>query len=150
MLSRVGVRAGEVAKLRLSDIDWRAGELIVRGKGDRYERLPLPADVGEALVDYLRRGRPAWQDPHVFLTARAPFRPLTGGAGAIGMLVREACKRAGLASVGVHCLRHTVATEVLRAGAPLEYLHHGAPKAIGRGGVDPVDAEIQCAVNRGN
>jgi site-specific recombinase XerD len=120
MLSRLGVRACEVAKLRLSDIDWRAGELIVRGKGDRHERLPLPGDVGEALVDYLRRGRPAWRDPHVFLTARAPFRPLTGGAGAIGMLVREACKRAGLAPIGVHCLRHTVATEVLRAGAPLE------------------------------
>jgi site-specific recombinase XerD len=120
MLSRLGLRAGEVAKLRLSDTDWRAGELIVRGKGDRHERLPLPTDVGEALVDYLRHARPAWKDPHVFLTARAPFRPLTGGAGAIGMLVREASKRAGLEPVGVHSLRHTVATEALRAGAPLE------------------------------
>jgi site-specific recombinase XerD len=69
MLSRLGVRACEVAKLELSDIDWRAGELIVRGKQDRHERLPLPADVGEALVDYLRHGRPARSNPHVFLKA---------------------------------------------------------------------------------
>jgi site-specific recombinase XerD len=120
MLSRLGVRACEVAKLRLADIDWRAGELIVRGKQDRHERLPLPADVGDALVDYLRHGRPACEDPHVFVKARAPFRPLTGGAGAIGMLVRTACERSGLEPVGAHRLRHTVATEVLRAGAPLE------------------------------
>ena len=120
MLSRLGVRACEVAKLGLADIDWRAGELIVRGKQDRYERLPLPADVGDALVDYLRHGRPACEDPHVFVKARAPFGPLTGGAGAIGMLVRAACERSGLEPVGVHSLRHTVATEVLRAGAPLE------------------------------
>jgi integrase/recombinase XerD len=120
MLSRLGLRACEVAKLRVADIDWRAGELIVRGKGDRHERLPLPADVGEALVDYLRQGRPERKDPHLFLKARAPFGPLTGGDGAIGMLVRAACKRAGLEPVGVHSLRHTVATEVLRAGAPLE------------------------------
>ena len=103
-----------------ADIDWRAGELIVRGKQDRHERLPLPADVGEALVDYLRHGRPSCEDPHVFVKARAPFGALTGGAGAIGMLVRAACERAGLAPVGAHRLRHTVATEALRAGAPLE------------------------------
>jgi integrase/recombinase XerD len=120
MLSRLGVRACEVARLRLADIDWRAGELIVRGKQNRDERLPFPTDVGDALVDYLRDGRPAWKDPHVFLTARAPFRPLTGGAGAIGQVVRSACQRSGLDPVGVHRLRHTVATEVLRAGAPLE------------------------------
>ena len=120
MLSRLGVRACEVAKLELSDIDWRAGELIVRGKQDRHERLPLPADVGEALVDYLRHGRPARSDRHVFLKARAPFGPLTGGAGAIGQLVRTAYERAGVPPAGAHALRHTVATEVLRAGAPLE------------------------------
>ena len=120
MLSRLGVRACEVAKLELSDIDWRAGELIVRGKQDRHERLPLPADVGEALVDYLRHGRPARSDPHVFLKARAPFGPLTGGAGAIGQLVRTAYERIGVPPAGAHALRHTVATEVLRAGAPLE------------------------------
>ena len=120
MLSRLGVRACEVAKLRLADIDWRAGELIVRGKGDRHERLPLPSDVGEALVDYLRHGRPVSNDPHLFLTVRAPFRPLTGGAGAIGQAVRSAGERAGLGPIAVRSLRHTVATNVLRAGAPLE------------------------------
>jgi integrase/recombinase XerD len=120
MLSRLGVRACEVAKLQLSDIDWRTGELIVRGKQDRLERLPLPADVGEALVDYLRHGRPARSDPHLFLKARAPFGPLTGGAGAIGQLVRTAYERIGVPPAGAHALRHTVATEVLRAGAPLE------------------------------
>jgi site-specific recombinase XerD len=120
MLSRLGVRACEVARLELSDIDWRAGEFVVRGKQDRHERVPLPWDVGEALVDYLRHGRPDREDPHLFLKARAPFGPLTGGDGAIGMLARAACERAGLEPVGVHRLRHTVATEVLRAGAPLE------------------------------
>lgn len=120
VLSRLGLRACEVARLELSDIDWRAGELVVRGKQDRHERLPLPVDVGDALVDYLRHGRPRREDPRLFLKARAPFGPLTGGAGAIGVLVRSACSRAGLDPVGVHRLRHTVATDVLRAGAPLE------------------------------
>lgn len=120
MLSRLGVRAGEVAALQLRDVDWRAGEVVIRGKGDRHERLPLVADVGEALVDYLQHGRPGRKDPHLFLRARAPMGPLTGGDGAIGMLVRAACRRAGLAPVGAHRLRHSVATETLRAGAPLE------------------------------
>lgn len=120
MLSRLGLRACEVARLQLVDIDWRVGELVVRGKQDRHERLPLPADVGDALVEYLRHGRPNRKDPHLFLKARAPFGPLTGGDGAIGMLVRAACERVGVDPVGVHRLRHTVATEVLRAGAPLE------------------------------
>jgi integrase/recombinase XerD len=120
VLSRLGLRACEVARLELGDIDWRAGEVLVRGKQDRLERLPLPRDVGDALVDYLRHGRPDRRDSHLFLRARAPFGPLTGGDGAIGMLVRTAFQRAGLAPVGAHRLRHTVATEVLRAGAPLE------------------------------
>ena len=120
VLSRLGLRAGEVAALELGDVNWRAGELVVRGKGDRHERVPLPADVGDALVDYLRHGRPRREARHLFLRARAPFGPLTGGDGAIGMLVRSACKRAGLAPIGVHRLRHTVASEALRAGAPLE------------------------------
>jgi site-specific recombinase XerD len=120
LLCRLGLRAGEAAKLELCDIDWRAGELIVRGKQDRYERLPLPADAGEAVVDYLSFGRPARDDPHLFLKCRAPFGPMTGGAGAIGMLVRAAYERAGIPPAGAHALRHTVATEVLRAGAPLE------------------------------
>jgi site-specific recombinase XerD len=120
MLSRLGVRACEVAQIELADIDWRAGALIVRGKADRQERLPLPIDVGDAVVAYLRHGRPASRDRHLFLTSRAPFRPLTGGAGAIGQVVRSAGERAGFGPVAVHSLRHTVATNALRAGAPLE------------------------------
>jgi integrase/recombinase XerD len=118
VLSRLGLRACEVAKLELGDVDWRAGELAVRGKQARDERLPLPADVGEALFDYLAHGRPDRKDPHLFLTARAPIGALTGHT--IAMLVRSAAQRAGLQPLGVHRLRHTVATEVLRAGAPLE------------------------------
>ena len=120
VLSRLGLRACEVARLELGEVDWRAGELVVRGKQDRHERIPLPSDVGDALVDYLLHGRPDRQDLHLFLKSRARYGRLTGGDGAIGMLVRTAFKRAGLPEVGVHRLRHTVATEVLRAGAPLE------------------------------
>jgi integrase/recombinase XerD len=118
VLARLGLRAGEVAALELGDVDWRAGEIVIRGKGDRHERLPLPSDVGDALADHLRRGRPDRGDQHLFLRARAPFGPITSGA--IGRLVASACERAGLPPVGVHRLRHTVATETLRAGAPLE------------------------------
>jgi integrase/recombinase XerD len=118
MLARLGLRCGEVAAMRLGDVDWRAGEIVVRGKADRHERLPLPVDVGEALVDYLRHGRPRRGDPHLLLQIRAPFGPLQGGT--VAAVVRYACQRAGIASVGAHRLRHTVATEVLRAGAPLE------------------------------
>jgi integrase/recombinase XerD len=73
VLSRLGLRAGEVTALELGDVDWRAGEIVVRGKGNRHERLPLPADVGDALVDYLRHGRPAREDRQLFLRARAPI-----------------------------------------------------------------------------
>lgn len=118
MLARLGLRCGEVAAMRLGDVDWRVGEIVIRGKNDRHERLPLPVDVGDALLDYLRHGRPRRDDPHLLLNTRAPFGPLGGGT--VGAVVRYACHRAGVAPVGAHRLRHTVATEVLRAGAPLE------------------------------
>ena len=120
LLSRMGLRGCEIARLRLEDLDWRAGEVIVRGKRDALERLPLPVDVGEALVDYLRHGRPAVAERHVFLTAIRPFVPLSVENQVVGMIVLRASERAGLGRVGVHRLRHTVATEALRAGAPLE------------------------------
>lgn len=121
MLSRMGLRGCEISRLLLEDLDWRAGEVIVRGKRQYYERLPLPVDVGEALVDYLRRGRPESTDRHVFLTAVRPFVALKQEEyGAVGRIVARASERAGLGHVGVHRLRHTVATEALRAGAPLE------------------------------
>lgn len=117
LLVRLGLRAGEVAALELGDVDWRAGELMVRGKGSRQERLPLPADVGEALVGWLERGRPRRESPFVFMRLRAPYVALSSGA--VSQLVRRVSARAGLAPVGAHRLRHTAATEMLRAGGSL-------------------------------
>lgn len=116
-LLRLGLRRGEVAAIRLEDIDWRAGELVVVGKGARRDRLPLPADVGEAIAAYLTRGRPASERREVFLTARAPFEPIA--AGTVASTVRRACRRAGVAEVGSHRLRHTVACEMVAAQVPL-------------------------------
>jgi site-specific recombinase XerD len=118
LLVRLGLRAGEVAGLRLDDVDWRAGELVVVGKGRRAERLPLPVDVGEALTIYLADGRPATaQDRCLFIRVKAPHRGLTSGG--ITQVVVSAAKRADLGQIHAHRLRHTAATEMLRAGAPL-------------------------------
>jgi len=117
VLARLGLRAGEVAALRLNDIDWRAGEVLVRGKGDRHERLPLPEDVGEALTGYLRRGRPVVECRSLFLRVHAPTAGLSGCG--VSDIVRAACRRAGLPEVGAHRLRHFAATETLHAGASL-------------------------------
>lgn len=117
LLWRLGLRAGEVAALRLGDLDWRSGVLLVRGKGSRQERLPLPADVGETLAGWLERGRPRRDSVFVFTRLRAPYGGLS--AGAVSQIVRRACQRAGLPLVGAHRLRHTAATEMLRAGGSL-------------------------------
>jgi site-specific recombinase XerD len=126
LLVRLGLRSAEVACLRLDDIDWRAGEIVVRGKGGVEERLPLPADVGEAIAAYLRRGRPRRSDREVFLRVVAPLRGLrTGG---VAEVARSASERAGVGSFGPHRLRHTCATEMLQAGSSLaevaELLRH--------------------------
>ncbi|MGH8910422.1 MAG: tyrosine-type recombinase/integrase [Egibacteraceae bacterium] len=118
LLVRLGLRAGEVAGLELDDIDWRAGQLVVRGKGDRHERLPLPDDVGRAVVGYLRDGRPATaQGRCLFVRLAAPYRRLTSGA--VSAAVFAAGQRAGLGTVRAHRLRHTAATRMLAAGAGL-------------------------------
>jgi integrase/recombinase XerD len=114
---RLGLRASEISALGLDDIGWRAGELTVHGKGGRLERLPLPADVGEALVDYLRHERPRSTERAVFLRALAPPGPMSRNA--VVMVSRTASRRAGLLVVGGHRLRHTAATDMLRAGASL-------------------------------
>jgi integrase/recombinase XerD len=113
----LGLRRAELAGLRLDDIDWRAGEVVVRGKGARQDRLPLPAEVGEAIAAYLRRGRPRTDRREVFLRARAPFAPIAPGT--VASTVRRACKRAGIAEVGSHRLRHTMACEMVAADVPL-------------------------------
>jgi site-specific recombinase XerD len=119
MLVRLGMRRGEVAGLRLDDINWHAGEIVVNGKGARVERLPLPTDVGEAIAAYLRDARPAgFQGRQVFVRIKAPLRPLT--AGGITQVVVSASKRAGIGEVTPHRLRHTAATELLKQGAPLQ------------------------------
>lgn len=131
MLLRLGLRRGELAVLRLEDVDWRRGEITVRGKGDRRERLPLPVDVGRALAAYLRRGRPLPVDGcrQLFLRARAPHRGLS--AAGVTQIVVGAARRAGLPAITAHRLRHTAATGLLRAGAPLsevgQVLRHRRP-----------------------
>jgi len=118
LLVRLGLRAGEVAALALDDIDWRCGEITMRGKANRYDRLPLPADVGQAMVDYLRHGRPATaQGRTVFVWAQAPHRALSSTA--VTTIVANAGRRAGLGLIGAHRLRHTAATAMLHAGGTL-------------------------------
>ncbi len=130
VLVRLGLRAGAVAALSLDDIDWRAGEITAVGKGGRSERLPLPVDVGEAIVAYLRDGRPhRTLDGAVFVRMLAPYRALSSSG--ISMVVISAARRAGLGQVGAHRLRHTAASEMLRAGVTLQeigqVLGHRAP-----------------------
>lgn len=117
LLARLGLRGGEVADLEVGDVDWRGGEVSIRGKGRRIERLPLPVDVGEAMVAYLTAGRPVCDTRTVFCTVRAPYRRLSPAA--IRQVMGRACVRAGLARLGAHRLRHSLATEMLRAGASL-------------------------------
>ncbi len=117
LMLRLGLRAGEVARLGLDDIDWRAGELVVRGKGAREDRLPLPADVGEAITSYLRRGLPQSSRREVFFCARAPYESIAPGT--VRSTVRRACRRAGIPELGSHRLRHTAACEMVAAHVPL-------------------------------
>jgi site-specific recombinase XerD len=114
---RLGLRAGEVAALELDDVDWRAGEMVIRGKGRRLDRLPLPADAGEVIVDYLRHERPPTKSRNVFILAVAPRIGIS--AKTVSGVMRCACERVGLAPIGPHRLRHTTATEMLRGGASL-------------------------------
>jgi integrase/recombinase XerD len=116
-LLRLGLRAGEAASLTLDDVDWRAGEIVVHGKGSREDRLPLPVDVGEAIAGYLQRGRPGSRRRELFLRARAPIGSL--GRGGVSAIVRRACTRAGIPRIGAHRLRHTVACEMVSVGVPL-------------------------------
>jgi integrase len=121
LLVRLGLRAGDVAQLRLEDIEWQTGSLRVAGKSRTEVRLPLPQDVGDAIAGYLEY-RPL-MDPgdHVFLRTIAPCRPFRRGDG-ISSVVKRLMKRAGVVTPvkGAHALRHTAATEMLRHGVPLD------------------------------
>ena len=120
LLARLGLRAGEVVELTLDDLDWHDGAIRVRGPAQRCDQLPMPADVGAALVDYLRHGRPACAARNVFIRSRAPHRGWLGPS-AVSCIVFRALRRAGIDSPckGAHLLRHSLATRMLGNGASL-------------------------------
>ena len=144
LLARLGLRAGEVAGLELGDLDWAAGEISVRGKGSRRERLPLPADVGEALVAYLH-GRPRTGCRSVFLRLNAPVEGLT--VPAVTAVVYRACARAGLPEAGAHRLRHSAASAMLAGGGTLTEV--GQVLRHARLGTTAIYAKIDQAALRG-
>lgn len=132
VMLRLGLRAREVATLRLDDVDWRAGQVTVHGKGGRVDHLPLPVDVGEAIAAYLCRGRPRPAGVReVFLRVQPPQVGLTRSG--VKAIVVGAARRAGLGVVRPHRLRHTAATDMLRAGAALaeigQVLRHRSPSS---------------------
>ena len=120
LLARLGLRAGEVVNMVLDDIDWEAGELTVKGKGSRRDRLPIPEDIGNVLVRYLQKVRPQCATRRVFIRMYAPHRGFTGPS-SITVIVQQALDRAGLkpAHRGAHLLRHSLATRMLGGGASL-------------------------------
>jgi site-specific recombinase XerD len=132
LLARLGLRAGEVVALKLEDIDWRTGEINVRGKGLFHDRMPLPLDVGEAIASYLRTDRPRCQSRQVFICMKAPHRGFAGPS-TLTTIVRRALAYADLhpAFKGAHLLRHSLATSMLRSGATMseigEVLRHREP-----------------------
>jgi integrase/recombinase XerD len=118
VMARLALRGGEVAGLELGDVDWRAAEVTVRGKGSRTDVLPLPADIGEAIADYLLHARPATMSRSLFVTMVAPFAGLA--VPSVTEITSRACARAGVARFGPHGMRHAVACELLSGGASME------------------------------
>lgn len=133
LLARLGLRAADIQNMRLDDIDWRSGHLTVKGKTRRPDRLPLPQDVGDAILAYLAAARPKAAEEHLFLRAQAPFRPFRSSAEIAGIVARTR-DRGGIEGVptGSHIFRHSLATNLLRAGAGLEsvgtILRHSSPE----------------------
>jgi integrase/recombinase XerD len=123
LCARLGLRAGDVRDMRLGDVDWSQGRLRVLGKGRCETWLPLPQEVGDAMLQYLEQYRPAIGDDHVFLRLHAPLGPLPS-SGPIAKLVCRALKRAGISapSQGAHVLRHSAATALLRQGVSLDVI----------------------------
>ena len=122
LVARLGLRAGEVWSLTFDQIDWRRGSLSITGKGRREARMPLPQDVGDAILAWLEDGRPPLDDPHVFLCMLPPWRPFAGPY-VVSQIVARGLDRAGLKdtpSRGAHLLRHSVARGLIENGATLE------------------------------
>ena len=134
LLARLGLRAGEVVSLELDSIDWENGCVTVKGKTGIRPRLPLPDDVGRAIVDYMLNGRPITDDRKIFLRDRAPYRGFSTSS-AISSLVCRALKRANVVTVrtGAHLFRHSLACEMLRQGSSLgeigDILGHHSPES---------------------
>jgi site-specific recombinase XerD len=132
LLARLGLRACEIANMELDDIHWDLGQLLVRGKGGKLSRLPIPHDVGEALADYLLNGRPRCATRRIFIRAKAPRQGFAGSV-AVCDTVHRALSRAGLSPPrkGAHLLRHSLAVRMLSGGATLneiaEVLRHCSP-----------------------
>ena len=122
LMARLGLRAQEVIAIRLEDIDWRAGEILIRGKGGHHERMPIPVDVGEAIAAYLQDGR-AGSARHLFVAARAPHRPFASSL-TVRRILRKAFERTDLkpprGEVRSHLLRHSLAVDMLGRGASLD------------------------------
>ncbi len=132
LLARLGLRAGDIVRLRLSDIDWSGGQISVSGKGRRQDLLPMPQEIGACVLRYIGKGRPQSNVPELFLTCAAPFRRLS--VQAVTGLVRRALERAGVDSPvrGAYLLRHSAATSMLRQGVSLPsigaVLRHRSPR----------------------
>lgn len=120
LLARLGLRAGEVVALRLAQIDWQHGVLTLRGKGGQWTQMPLPQDVGQAIVDYLQNGRPFSNDRRLFVSVHAPRRGLRSST-SVSVIAARALSRARVhhRGSGAHIFRHALATEMLRRGASL-------------------------------
>ena len=134
LLSRLGLRAGEIVHMELDDILWETGEIIVRGKSSREEKLPLPHDVGQAIVTYLQDIRPHCSSRRLFIRMVAPLRGFASSVN-VCTIVRKSLAQAGIDTdfKGAHLFRHTLATNMLRGGANIaeigEILRHQDPNA---------------------
>ncbi|MCP3895953.1 MAG: tyrosine-type recombinase/integrase, partial [Bacteroides sp.] len=134
LIARLGLRAGEVVSLELGDINWRASELTIRGKGQFCDRLPLPQSVGEALAIYLKNDRPKCSTRRIFVRTKAPYRGFQDSS-TVSTIVRRTVERSGITapSKGAHLLRHSLATGMLREGASMievgELLRHRSPSS---------------------
>ena len=122
MMARLGLRGQEAIAVRLDDIDWRAGRLVVRGKAGQLDRMPLPVDVGETAVAWIRNGRQG-SSRHLFVSVRPPYRPFTSSP-VVRRALLQAYERAGLTpprgQARTHALRHSLAMDLLGRGASLE------------------------------
>lgn len=116
LIARLGLRAGDVSALRFGDLHWSEAALVVSGKNRRDARLPLPQDIGDAILHYLNHGRPRLSGDHVFITTKAPHVPVSRQG--VGQAVRRALRRTGISAPteGAHLLRHSAATNLLREG----------------------------------